>query len=135
MEIKALGANIARVRTALAHAHRGSAASRRLRDRVFLNDDRISSDRQRSAGENAYGLSGSNAAGKGMPRRCGADHSEGGRQPSDIGGAHGIAVHGGGIERRLGQQRGQRLGQRAPVRRLHGGKFDGRRLDAIEDAL
>ena len=44
-----------------------------------------------------------------------------------------MASGGGGVERGLGEERGQRFGQRAPVGRLDGHSFDGRRLDAIQD--
>ena len=67
---------------------------------------------------------------------CGGlpDHGEGGGKLGDVGRAHGIAVHRRGIERRLRQQRGERLGQRAPMRRLDGHGLGVRRLDAVEDA-
>jgi hypothetical protein len=133
-EIKAFAANMARIWMALAYAHRGWAAACWFSDRVFLDDDRIGSGRQRSTSEDAHGLAGCDGAGKGMPRRRRADHSEAGRQASDVTCAHRVSIHGGGIEGWLRQQRGQWLGQRAPVRCLHRSKFDSRRLDAIEDA-
>ena len=77
---------------------------------VLLDDDGIGAGGQRRAGEDAHGLA--------RGRRC--RRRDGRRRPApitasvagslrDVGRAHGVAVHGGGIERRLRQQRGERL--------------------------
>ena len=44
-----------------------------------------------------------------------ADHLQGGGRPGGVGGAHGIAVHGGGVEGRLAAPRLERLAKRAPA--------------------
>ena len=85
------------------------------------------------AGENAHG-----GGGRELARRVAAaalaaqrQYKTGGHQ---VGGAHGIAVHGGGIERRLRQQRGEGSGQRAPVRSLDGDALGLRGRNALDDA-
>ncbi len=127
-EVEAPGAHVALVRRAL--AHRDLVA---LADRVLLDDDRIRAGRDRRAGEDACRLSRADGAGERMSRGRLADHGQGCRQRAHVGGTHGVAVHGGGIERRLRHERGQRLGQRAPARRLDGDRLGRQRLDAVEN--
>ena len=80
---------------------------------VFLDDDRVGAFRQRSAGEDADGLTGANGAIETMA--CGgfADLFEFCARFCDVGAAHGIAVHGGGGERRLGAQGDEIAGENA----------------------
>ena len=63
--------------------------------RVFLNDHRIGARRQGSAGENPGRLSGLQVAGNGMASLCVSGHAELHGDLRNVGGPHGIAVHGG----------------------------------------
>ena len=75
-----------------------------------------------SAPAGSGGLAGSHRSGESAARRRLADHREATRRSRHVRAAGGIAVHGGGVERRLRAQRHQRLGQN-PVISL--GKRDG----------
>jgi hypothetical protein len=67
-------------------------------------------------------------------RRRLADQRQRGGSGGDVLGAHGIAVHGGGIERRLREERGERSGKGAPVRGLDGDALGRLRGDVLDDA-
>ena len=100
---------MAAVDAAVADRHLGAVALG-----VLLDDDGIGAGGNGRAGEDAHGLPRATRAGEGMPGGGLADHGERGGELADVGAAHGIAVHGRGIERRLRQAGGQRLGQHAP---------------------
>ena len=80
---------------------------------VLLDEDGVGTGRHRRAGEDAHGLARPDGAVVAVAGGGHADDLQGGRHVGGIGGAHGVAVHRGGIEGRLGAPRLERLGQRA----------------------
>ena len=105
------------------------------RHRVFLNDDRVSPHRQRRAGENAHSFSRSDMALKGMAGGSLPDHLQPHGQLFNVGAPDGVAVHGRGIEWRLGQACRERFGKDAPggLRDRH--QLRGRWRDVRDNSL
>ncbi len=101
---------------------------------ILLDDDGVGAFGQRRAGENADGLAAADVATITPARRRFANHVERCRKPHDIRGAHGIAVHGRGVERRLGEFGGDIGGQHAARRVIEGHGLGRRRQHAVEDA-
>ena len=83
--------------------------------RILLKEDRVGPFRDRCAGEDAHGLALADRPCVSLAGGRGADH----REPRGEGGhilrAHRVAIHGRGVERRLGPQRRKRPGENAPV--------------------
>ena len=128
-EVETTRADVAGLRRAFAHDDMGAVALG-----VLLDDDGIGAVGHRRAGEDAHRLALADAAGEGMARGGLADDCEPRRKLPHVGCLHGIAVHGRGVERRLRDERPQRLGQHATVRLLDGYALRLGRLDALEDA-
>ncbi len=101
---------------------------------IFLDDDRIGAIGNRSACEDAYGLPGPHRAGKAMAGGGFADERQPRGQGGDIARAHGIAIHGGGIEWRLAALSGEVTRQYAAAGFGERDIFRAERLDAIEHA-
>jgi len=71
--------------------------------RILLDDDRIGALWHGGAGEDTHGLASPDAACEAVPRLRFPDHGQACVRIAGVGRAHRIAVHGGGIERRLRQ--------------------------------
>ena len=78
---------------------------------ILLDQDGIGAGGKRRAGEDPDGFSGTDCACETAAGRGFADHLKPRRHRRDVGGAHGIAVHGGRVEGRLRAQSGDRLCQ------------------------
>ena len=80
---------------------------------VLLHHDRVGTGGQRGAGEDARRVARSHIAGIAMAGGAFARHAP---RPGPIGPADGVTVHGGGIERRLGEPCRHIAGQDAAMR-------------------
>ena len=98
---------------------------------VLLDQDRVGAVRHRRAGEDAHRLAGAERAGEAL---AGARHADDLKRRAGrrLGGAHGVAVHGGGGEGRLRRARRKVVGEHAAGRigERHG--LGRQRLDAGE---
>ena len=107
-EIEPLRAHVAAFGRGLLHLDPGAVAFGH-----FLDHHRIGAGRHKTAGENARRLARTD---RGIERPAGgdlADDFQAGRRSCDIGGAHGIAVHGRDIGGRLGAARFEIVGENA----------------------
>ena len=87
---------------------------------VLLDQDRVGAGRHGRAGEDTDRFAGTERPGEAVAGGAGADQAQACRDRSDVGGAHGVAVHGGGREGGLRAGGGKVGGQRPAGRTLHG---------------
>jgi hypothetical protein len=99
-EVAARPADVGARHRRLAHAQRVAATLG-----VFLDDDAVGALRDAGAREDAHRLTGSDRPGERAAGVGFADDAQARRDAGEVGGARGVAVHGGGVERRLRQRR------------------------------
>jgi hypothetical protein len=101
---------------------------------VFLDDDGVGAGRHRSAGEDADRFASAQHARVGAAGRCAADHAQCRRHRAHVGCAHGIAIHGRKIRRRLAQPGGHRPGEHTAARLRDRDRLRRQRCKGRDDA-
>ena len=101
---------------------------------ILLDHDRVGTARHGRAGEDAHRFAASDAACEAGAGKRGPDQLQRGGKGGHIGGTYRIAVHGRGIERRLGETRGKILGQHAASCPVEPYRLGVERLDAARHA-
>jgi hypothetical protein len=107
LKIQPLATNILARRDRLERLHHAVAGGAG----VFLDQNGVGTLGHHAACEDTHRLAGSEHAGERFAGRRLADHAQARRRARNVGGAHRVTVHGRGVERRLGAQRGKRRGQ------------------------